>query len=91
MSDSYLTATAAKRTKAGNILKDNTHVVDFVRIGMVWACLIDIFMDKRDEGMPIDRLKPLCGEFKKYIIIGFSSTDPTTYLERRKFDNLAIR
>ena len=85
ISDSYLTATAAAEELKGEYPERQLHVVDSLSASAGMGLLIDILADKRDEGMPIDRLKLYAENSKKYINHWFFSTDLTTYLKEANF------
>ena len=91
ISDSYLTATAAAEELKGEYPERQLHVVDSLSASAGMGLLIDILADKRDEGMPIDRLKLYAENSKKYINHWFFSTDLTTYLKEESLTNFTYK
>ena len=91
VSDSYLTATAAAEELKGEYPERQLHVVDSLSASAGMGLLIDILADKRDEGMPIDRLKLYAENSKKYINHWFFSTDLTTYLKEESLTNFTYK
>ena len=91
ISESYLTATAAAEELKGEYPERQLHVVDSLSASAGMGLLIDILADKRDEGMPIDRLKLYAENSKKYINHWFFSTDLTTYLKEESLTNFTYK
>ena len=91
ISDSYLTATAAAKELKGEYPERQLHVVDSLSASAGMGLLIDILADKRDEGMPIDKLKLYAENSKKYINHWFFSTDLTTYLKEESLTNFTYK
>ena len=91
ISDSYLTATAAAEELKGEYPERQLHVVDSLSASAGMGLLIDILADKRDEGMPIDKLKLYAENSKKYINHWFFSTDLTTYLKEESLTNFTYK
>lgn len=91
ISNSYLTATAAAEELKGEYPERQLHVVDSLSASAGMGLLIDILADKRDEGMPIDRLKLYAENSKKYINHWFFSTDLTTYLKEESLTNFTYK
>ena len=91
ISDSYLTATAAAEELKGEYPERQLHVVDSLSASAGMGLLIDILADKRDEGMPIDRLKLYAENSKKYINHWFFSTDLTTYLKEESLTDCTYK
>jgi len=91
ISESYLTATAAAEELKGEYPERQLHVVDSLSASAGMGLLIDILADKRDEGMPIDKLKLYAENSKKYINHWFFSTDLTTYLKEESLTNFTYK
>ena len=91
ISESYLTATAAAEELKGEYPERQLHVVDSLSASAGIGLLVDILADKRDEGMPIDKLKLYAENSKKYINHWFFSTDLTTYLKEESLTNFTYK
>ncbi len=91
ISDSYLSAMAAVKELKGEYPERQLHVVDSLSASAGMGLLIDILADKRDEWMPIDKLKNYAENSKKYINHWFFSTDLTTYLKENSLSNFSYK
>ena len=91
ISDSYLSAMEAVKELKGNYPERQLYVVDSLSASAGMGLLVDILADKRDEGMPIDKLKSYAENSKKYINHWFFSTDLTTYLREDSLTNFTFK